>query len=78
MSNETYQQIYNEYFHNEEQEAVNESVIQKLKTKQVVRDQTNICAICLKNYRKGEKVFALNCSHHFHISCIEPWLKKIP
>jgi hypothetical protein len=35
-----------------------------------------MCAICIKEYRKGEQIFHLNCSHHFHVGCIEPWLKK--
>ncbi len=38
MSNEMYQQIYDESFNDNEQQVANETVLQKLKTKQVVRD----------------------------------------
>lgn len=35
-----------------------------------------MCAICILNYQVGDRVFALNCGHTFHVTCIEPWLEK--
>ena len=37
---------------------------------------TKVCAICCLNYNKGDKVFFLPCSHHFHIPCVLPWFNK--
>ncbi len=76
MSRENFEKIYDEYFNDEMQEAQNEKVIQRLDTKLVTKAQKNVCAICLVNYNKGDKVFVLGCSHHFHTSCIEQWLLK--
>ena len=35
----------------------------------------NMCAICIKHYHRGCKVFFLPCKHNFHIECIMPWFK---
>ena len=34
------------------------------------------CAICCLNYKEGNKVFFLPCSHHFHVECVLPWFTK--
>ena len=79
MSDEVYQQIINEEFSNEDAEQQQcHSVITKLITKRVVVESSNVCAICLKNYRKNELLFQLPCTHHFHTVCMEPWLLKSP
>ncbi len=75
MDDETFQKIMDEEFTDENEDA-NYSVIQTLTTKLVTKDQQNICAICIKQYRKGEHLFQLQCSHHFHTDCMEPWLRK--
>ena len=41
----------------------------------VKNSDTNMCAICIKHYKTGDKVFFLPCSHNFHIECIMPWFK---
>ena len=42
------------------------------------KDETNqkdSCAICLDDLQSGQMVKALSCSHKFHSSCINFWLK---
>ena len=34
------------------------------------------CAICLKTYKQGDKVFFLPCQHCFHVPCIMPWFNS--
>ena len=35
------------------------------------------CAVCLENFRAGERCRLLpNCKHSFHIQCIDSWLSK--
>lgn len=76
MDTETFNKIMDEEFRDDDQIERSQTVIQRLKTKLVTKDQINMCAICLKTYRKGETLFQLECSHHYHTSCIEPWLTK--
>ena len=35
-----------------------------------------VCAICCNNYKEGEQVCFLPCSHHFHLECVLPWFSK--
>lgn len=32
------------------------------------------CSICFGDYESGELVRELNCKHHFHKQCVDPWL----
>jgi hypothetical protein len=34
------------------------------------------CAICLDEFEEGLEIKRLDCSHAFHISCIDPWLQN--
>ena len=76
MDAATYSAIMEEEFRDDEKEVQNTKIIQKLQAKLVTAESSNLCAICLKSYRKGETIFQLSCSHHFHTDCIEPWLMK--
>ncbi|XP_054160461.1 E3 ubiquitin-protein ligase RNF115-like [Oppia nitens] len=33
------------------------------------------CTVCMEDYKLGEKVRLLECSHRYHDECIVPWLK---
>mmetsp|Transcript_9625 Transcript_9625/g.29160 ORF Transcript_9625/g.29160 Transcript_9625/m.29160 type:complete len:204 (-) Transcript_9625:2647-3258(-) len=35
-----------------------------------------VCAVCLEELKKGEKVPVLQCGHLFHKACLQPWLEK--
>eukprot|EP00746_Dinoflagellata_sp_MGD_P103419 gnl/MRDRNA2_/MRDRNA2_42841_c0_seq2.p1 gnl/MRDRNA2_/MRDRNA2_42841_c0~~gnl/MRDRNA2_/MRDRNA2_42841_c0_seq2.p1 ORF type:complete len:331 (-),score=40.49 gnl/MRDRNA2_/MRDRNA2_42841_c0_seq2:40-1032(-) len=34
------------------------------------------CAVCLESLRRGQEVRRLPCSHPYHRSCIDPWLRN--
>lgn len=34
------------------------------------------CALCLEDYKLGDKVLMLPCAHFFHEDCVEPWFAK--
>ena len=34
-----------------------------------------ICSICLNEFKKDEHVYFLPCIHHFHVKCLQEWIK---
>lgn len=40
-----------------------------------IRD-SETCAVCLERLRRGQEVRRLPCSHPYHRSCIDPWLRS--
>jgi hypothetical protein len=34
------------------------------------------CAICLNRILEGQKVAKIECMHHYHLSCLNKWVKK--
>ena len=44
-------------------------------------NESERCTVCLCDFDSGDEVRALNCSHKFHVECIDQWLsinKKCP
>eukprot|EP00479_Gromia_sphaerica_P009679 TRINITY_DN4164_c0_g1_i1.p1 TRINITY_DN4164_c0_g1~~TRINITY_DN4164_c0_g1_i1.p1 ORF type:complete len:117 (+),score=10.52 TRINITY_DN4164_c0_g1_i1:128-478(+) len=39
-----------------------------------IKDDDAKCTICLEDYSEGDELRTLRCSHHFHKTCIDPWL----
>ncbi|ESQ30495.1 hypothetical protein EUTSA_v10011738mg [Eutrema salsugineum] len=40
-----------------------------------VNNERRDCSICLESFAKGDILISLPCSHSFHSSCLNPWLK---
>lgn len=40
-----------------------------------IEQEDAVCVICLGEYDDGESLKQLSCKHHFHIKCIDDWLK---
>tara|TARA_B100000575_G_scaffold197010_1_gene159330 strand:- start:5 stop:538 length:534 start_codon:yes stop_codon:yes gene_type:complete len=34
------------------------------------------CSICLEDFKTGDNIKKLNCTHIFHKECLEPWLNS--
>ncbi|XP_050206965.1 uncharacterized protein LOC126656432 [Mercurialis annua] len=49
-------------------------------SKTLVVDIDNVgsmqCAVCLSEFKEGEKVRNLECKHMFHKGCLDQWLKQ--
>ena len=78
MDAETYESLINDELYDDITRlyGVRQEFYEKFPIMEAVKDSdTNMCAICIKHYSKGDKVFFLPCSHNFHIECIMPWFK---
>eukprot|EP00415_Alexandrium_ostenfeldii_P005175 UN5175 len=34
------------------------------------------CAICIREFTRGDKQRTLPCFHHFHPACVDQWLRR--
>jgi len=48
--------------------------LKKFKVEMLPKEDA-VCAICLSDYLKAEKIRYLPCNHHFHMICVDKWLK---
>jgi hypothetical protein len=39
-------------------------------------DDEEACSVCLAQYEEGDQLRQLGCNHHFHVECIDEWLKR--
>lgn len=59
----------------------NTTVMAYAKDPTLPEQETERCTVCLTDFENADEVRALNCSHVFHIECIDRWLvynKKCP
>lgn len=40
-------------------------------------DRNLQCSVCMEDYKVGESVRKLDCTHVFHTDCIVPWLQMV-
>lgn len=48
------------------------------KTENQTSDEGPACAICLENFKEGERLRKLPCGHAFHAPCVDNWLQRMP
>ena len=47
----------------------------KINDENLIKNEIKNCAICLENYKIGDKISYLPCFHSYHSKCIKKWLK---
>ncbi|KCZ76486.1 hypothetical protein H311_02514 [Anncaliia algerae PRA109] len=57
-----------------EPKVVNKENIDKIKKERYNSTAKIPCPICYSNFKKGEEIRCLDCSHKYHRKCIDPWL----
>lgn len=50
-------------------------VAQGTRNERLVSGDDSLCSICLGKYRDKVELRELPCSHHFHVECVDIWLK---
>jgi hypothetical protein len=42
----------------------------------IVKENEEVCSICIENMKTDHKLKILKCNHYFHEKCIMEWLKN--
>jgi len=60
---------------NEEQRGLSGAQIAELPVSEATQADTEAtCAICLSEYKQGDRIRTLPCCHRYHVDCIDQWL----
>jgi hypothetical protein len=57
---------------------VDESILQQVTTTSQFcsSDKQDQCSICLMDFEQGDSLRTLQCTHHFHMACVDQWLAQ--